>query len=454
MIPIAVHPQRQALIDEAHARPFRPLVSPERISHVALLSVDGVEVSQHDRLGELCRHYSVAPPAADAAYFAADLNGIRLRWERHTEFSTFTFYEHGPFRAPFDDPPINRVPQDWLASLPGQVLVATHLTVEPRPGLSGRAAASSTRDYQDVARVFGSDDLVGAIVIGRMAEAYADFRTGSDGFSRILVYDRGLRGRQAGRLVQRLLEIETYRLMALLALPVARAAGPQITIKDRRLAAITQELADKVAASGARPAGTEDTERERTLLARLTELAAEIEQVTASSDYRFSAAAAYYALVERRIEELREERIEGLQQVFEFMDRRLAPAMRTCQSVAARQRELSARVSRASQLLRARVDVALEQQNRDLLRSMDRRARLQLRLQETVEGLSVVAITYYAASLVGYGAKGLKAAGWIDIPPDLATGIAAPVLLLCGWIGLKRMRRVVLRDKAPADRAR
>ena len=148
----------------------------------------------------------------------------------------------------------------------------------------------------------------------------------------------------------------------------------------------------------------------------------------------------------RRITELREDRIEGMQTIAEFMSRRLAPAVSTCEAVAKRQESLSARVARASNLLRTRVDLALEEQNRDLLKSMDRRASLQLRLQETVEGLSVVAISYYLVGIVSYMAKALKGVG-LPIDPDLAVGLAIPVVLFLVWSGVKRIRKVVTGDE-------
>ena len=95
--------------------------------------------------------------------------------------------------------------------------------------------------------------------------------------------------------------------------------------------------------------------------------------------------------MERRIAELREGRVEGMPTLREFVERRLLPAMKTCETVARMQEGLSARISRASELLRTRVDIELERQNQELLAQMNRRAKLQLRLQETVEGLSVVA---------------------------------------------------------------
>ena len=233
-------------------------------------------------------------------------------------------------------------------------------------------------------------------------------------------------------LIQRLTEVETYRMMAMLAFPVARETRPLVAAAEERLSRMVTGLAD----------GGGGVEEERSLLRLLSRLAAEAEELTARTSYRFGASRAYYALVRKRVEELREERIVGLQPSGEFLYRRLIPAMDTCESVAARQGDLARRIAQASDLLRTRVDVALEEQNRDLLESMDRRAQLQLRLQETVEGLSVVAISYYLVGLVVYLAKGLKAAG-LPVDPAIAAGVAIPVVLGLVWLGVRRLRRAV-----------
>ena len=173
-----------------------------------------------------------------------------------------------------------------------------------------------------------------------------------------------------------------------------------------------------------------------------------MERITAATTYRFGASRAYDALVERRIAELREARLPNVQTWREFMDRRLAPALRTVASVRERQESLSTRISRAANLLRTRVDVALEQQNRDLLQSMNQRAQLQLRLQETVEGLSVVVLSYYLVGLVSYAVKALSKLG-LPLNPDLTTGLAIPVVVgAVGW-GMHRMRRHLTQTPPP-----
>ncbi|TPW10662.1 MAG: hypothetical protein FD130_2162, partial [Halothiobacillaceae bacterium] len=246
-----------------------------------------------------------------------------------------------------------------------------------------------------------------------------------------LILDKKLGSRQAGRLVQRLFEIEVYRMMALLALPVSKELLPWLSDSDRQLSKITAAVATS------RQADTE-------LLNEITQLAAAVENSISKSQYRLDAAHVHYKLVGLRIEELREQRIQGLQTFREFMERRLEPAMNTCQAVEQRQRNLSERIAHASQLLRTRVEITIEMQNQKLLASMNQRAKLQLRLQETVEGLSVVVITYYFASLVGYMAKAGKSLG-LHVNPDLVMGVTIPLTAIAVAVGVRYIRRVVER---------
>ncbi|MDH3229091.1 MAG: DUF3422 domain-containing protein [Alphaproteobacteria bacterium] len=426
------HGMRRMLVDEVHARPFESLRAPARASHMAWLTGEGT--AEHDRahLADLCRHFGAAPPAAEANHHSADFGPFRCRWERHSEFTSYTFICDGASEVPFDAPATELIPGDWLAGSPGELLIACHVVFEAK----GKGQAGVSRLH----KCFAEDSLAGSVMAGGNAEAWTDFRLHEDGFGRILVRDAGLRARQAGRLVQRLLEIETYRIMALLALPLARAAGPEISDTAGELTEITERMTR-----------LEDLEDQRSMLEQLTGLAARMERLASTNTYRFSAAAAYYALTEKRIAELREERIEGLQTIGEFMERRMAPAMRSCEAIAARQDRLAERIGRATALLRTRVDIAMEEQNRNLLRSMDRRARLQLRLQETVEGLSVAAISYYLVGLVGYAAKGAAAAG-IAVPVDLVTGLSIPVVILLVWAAVRKVRKRLGNDGAGAAR--
>lgn len=246
-----------------------------------------------------------------------------------------------------------------------------------------------------------------------------------------MIHDDNLRSRQVGRLIKRLLEIETYRMLAMLPLPITRKIIPQLARADQRLAEITTNSV-----------GASCIEDEQRLLYELTKLAAETERISEQTSHRFNASRAYYDIVRLRIVELREERIEGLQMLQEFMIQRLSSAMGTCELVNSKLETLSTRLERATALLRTRVDLSMEAQIRDLLKSMDQRAHLQLRLQETVEGLSVVVLSYYLLSILGYGFKAFKAAGH-DINVELLTGLAIPIVIFIVFYGVRSLRNVI-----------
>jgi uncharacterized membrane-anchored protein len=228
-----------------------------------------------------------------------------------------------------------------------------------------------------------------------------------------------------GRISGRLLEIETYRIMALRGLPVAKALTPMLGETERALAEITAQLEAKAV-------------DDQQLLDALVAQATRIERATAEHAYRFSATSAYYELVKQRLAELREQPIPGTQTLGEFMQRRLSPAMATVAATAQRLASLSERIARASALLRTRVDIAREAQNQQLLAKLTRGQELQLRLQSTVEGLSIAAISYYVVSLLLYGGKALKGAG-VPINPELAAGALIPLVWWAVWRTTRRI---------------
>ena len=424
---IRAHPQRAELVQEMHARPFEPLSAPERGSHVAMMVGESEDVEPAEHLAELCKRYGAPVPISSTKFYSQSLGPFRIRWEQHTEFCTYTFVRHGISREPFNHPILELVPSDWLQTLPGEALAAVHFALEPQ--------TTAERSPDELSLLFGGNPVIGARVSGGAARTWSDLRIHDDGFSRVLIRDHSLSKLQAGRLVQRVLEINTYRLLALLSLPLAREASPRIHRMDLALGQITERLADA-------PSGTE-----KQLLDQLSRLASEAEKVGARTSYRFSATRAYFDIVQARLDEIRQQRIQGLQTFSEFLERRLVPAVNYSFSTRERLDGLSERMSRLGGLLRARVEVQIEEQNRDLLASMDRRAQMQFRLQYLVEGVSVVAITYYLLGLVRYGLDGVNAGIGIAIDTVLATGVALPLVLGLVWLGLRRARRAVESDR-------
>jgi uncharacterized membrane-anchored protein len=428
------HPQRFTLADEVHARPPEAPEGPTRATYVALLVDADSRPRELAHLTRLCERTGAPPPAPGASHFIATLGALRLKWERHGEFSGYTFFTPGLSATPFGDAPTALLPPGWLAALPGETIVAAHAHLVP--------ADTTALDGAALARYFNGNIVVGAEIGDGAGVALTDFRIHADGCARFLVLDRGFTPRQAGRTLQRLFEIEAYRMLALLALPIARRQGPRIVAIEASLARLTDAIAQDTGTVAASTAAGSPIGNDEALLHELTRLAAEVESGLAASQFRFGACRAYFELVTRRITELREVRIPGIQTIDEFMSRRFTPAVATCNTVSQRLHDLSERVAQASALLSTRVDIARERQNQALLASMDRRAKLQLRLQQTVEGLSVAAIVYYVAGVVGYLAKGMKAGG-LRIDPDLTVGVLVPVVALAVVLGVRRARKKI-----------
>jgi len=420
------HPQRMALHNEIHARPPVAIEAPVILSHVVMVCDAEQRAASWAHMAELARDHHLPPPDSVSTHVRLDLGPYRVRWEMHTEFVTWTFMRKGSvdqFGEQEPEPALLAVPQRWFAQLPGQCLANLHLWVLP---------SKSFVEGSLVKHVLYEDTLVASTVAGGFAEVYTDFAVHGDGFSRMVLLAGDMAPRRLGRLVQRMLEIETYRMAALLGLPAAREASAVLASAERELAELAQSI---------RSATPED---EPLLLDRLTRLAGEVESQHAATHSRFSASAAYFELLDKRIAEIDESRLAGMQTIGEFMDRRLTPARSTCAWSTRRQDALSQRVSRISNLLRTRVEIEQQQSSQALLATMNSRQDIQIKLQATVEGLSVAAISYYIVGLVSYLAKGAQYWGW-PLSAEITAAIAIPVVVGGVWWSLRRMHQRVFK---------
>ena len=383
------HPLRAQLTDELHARPFQPVSRPGQVFSIAFKPTSAAAERDPARdlahLEQLLSWYGVAPPAEGASHHASIIGAVRLKWERHTEFVSYTFYGAGAPDGPFSGSFAALLPEGWISDAPGAVAAAVQCEI----------VETDSRDdalellVGDLGRYFDDGSRATGVILDGNAVAASDFRLHGDGFTRFAVIAFGDAGpRRLGRSCQRLIDIEVYRALAMLALPIAQSTARRLNEVERELTALMERVT-----------APEGADSEADVLTQLTTLSVEIESLAAASAFRFGAARAYKSIVDERLAMLREERAPGQQMFREFFVRRFDPAIRTVAAVEGRLKALSERAARIAELMRTRVDVALESQNRDLLESMNRRAAMQLRLQQTVEGLSVVAISYYAANL-------------------------------------------------------
>ena len=443
-------PLRTELHNEVHARPSARVRLPALIVYVAVLNAG---VSREEE----CAHLRQLPGQEDLPVAQLQSNFLRLRfesytlkWERHTEFTRYSIVQALPEAALLGtcEPALLSHPAvdpAWLRGIPGRTVAAVQMAMvhgdlsdhnalmaQAQNWFGERAVVASQLGFTPTPTQMTGQTTLVSVPTGH-SWALTDFSIGDDGFERMLVIaPENTTEARAGRISQRLLEVETYRLMALRGLPVAKQLGPMLTESEDALADITARLENK---------STSDQE----LLDTLVALAAQVERATAEHNYRFAATRAYNTLVGQRLAELREKAIPGTQRLGEFMQRRLSPAMATVAATSQRLTSLSERVSRTSDLLRTRVDIATEVQNQQLLEKLTRGQELQLRLQSTVEGLSIAAISYYVISLLLYGGKALKAAG-LPINPEMAAGALVPVVLWSVWWTTRRIHATLHND--------
>ena len=428
---ISDHPLRYQLANELHARPFPAIEAPSHALHLAFKNPH--DAANRDRardrahLIELLDRHGAPHPPPDATHYYGRIGRYWLKWELHTEFVTYTLFGEGVAGKPFDPAMFEVFPADWLARAPGRRLTSALIRIEEMPGEDPRAPEVVAAIDARLEEWFVPESLAVSCIADCMAVVAGDFRIDPAGHLRFAVFVRkGISPRRVGRIVQRLCEVETYKTMALLALPRARAIS-------RRLAALDLKMQDLMA----HIRGRERPEEE--VLEELLAIAVEVENLIAQSSFRFSATEAYQAIVEERLATMKEERFPGRQTFGQFMLRRFEPAMRTVRSVARQLEGLAGRAKRAGDLLRTRVEVARSAQNQQLLASMDRRADLQLRLQKTVEGLSVVAISYYAVNLVTYALYPL--AHRLEISKTMLSAAATPFVVLIVWWIVRRIRK-------------
>ncbi len=422
MTPIDDHPLRYALANELHARPFPVAKAPCTVAFLAIKKP--VEAVARDRrediahLIDLLDRHGAQHPRPDATHYSGQIGRHWLKWEQHTEFVTYTAITQNVSDRAFNPADFEVFPEDWLRASPGQRVTSAMLRAVPR--------GNDDVIMSELAEWFEPESLAVADVLDNSVICASDFRIDPAGHMRFALFvSEGTGRRRTGRVIQRLCEIETYKAMSMLGFARVKSLMPRIGELDKRLTELMVEM-------------TDGDNHPDDLLPQLLKTSTELETLSARCAFRFGATGAYEAIVNQRIEVLREDRFHGGQTFADFMMRRYDPAIRTVKSTEKRLQTLSDRAIRAGELLRTRVDVERSAQNQALLESMDRRADLALRLQHTVEGLSVVAISYYAVSLVSYLLYPVTQAG---ISKGMLTAAVTIPVVLAVWYAVRRIRR-------------
>ncbi|NNC98363.1 MAG: DUF3422 domain-containing protein [Gammaproteobacteria bacterium] len=421
------HPLREQLYAEIHARPFPLITGSVDVLHLALLTSQSEAAQQLEMLANLAETSQQPAPAKNANSFYANMPAYELRWEKHQEFCTITLITPGTTDLPFNRDLTGSLDAQWLDVIPGQLLVRLNLRFE---------RSAQQPDSRQITKFFDDSQLYGSSIVDGKASMWSSFRLHHDDAARILVYDQGLSDYQAGRTLQRIIEIETYRILTLLALPYARSLIPKISDTGNALTRLIKKMQIQE---------SQYELDEQELLENLSVHAAKVEDFRASTAHRFAATSAYNQIVLQRLSDLREQSWPGFSSWKKMLERRLVPAVNTCVSIEGQLQNLSEQAERANNLLRTRVDIKIEEQNQSLLQSLNRRSRLQLRLQQTVEGLSVVAISYYVVGLIKAIAEGANKSGLSADPAIVAAIAVLPVLGITSWL-VRRIKHTINQD--------
>lgn len=274
------HPLRTALHNEIHARPPESVQAPMAITHVVMLCDAPQRQASRAHLGQLLRDHHRSSLDEATTHISVQLGGFALRWELHTEFVTWTFMVPLDAGQALDtrSPPtaIEAVPQAWCAQLPGQCLSGIHIWLV-------QAAQSGPGGFDTlVEQMLNTSSLAGSLVHLGATQVGTDFAIHADGYSRMLVQPGAeVSPARLGRLVQRLLEMETYRMMALLAMPAARHAVAVLGKAEQELAELAQAIRQA------------DRQSEPALLDRLTRVRSKLLTRETRSDRAFCRRAAH-----------------------------------------------------------------------------------------------------------------------------------------------------------------
>jgi uncharacterized membrane-anchored protein len=419
------HPQFEAAMRATHSRPALPVKAPAEINHAIVLAGEADQGNDRRRFVDAVEAIGWEVVQESTGEVLAVKDRSTMKWERHTEFISLTAVAGEKLgnteTSQAFESTLEELAEDYQPEEDRDVGILSRTRVLVGKSSDNLAISRADTPVQRVL-VVGDNIQVETTLLHDSAKM-VEYR------ATLINEDAApMSPRRVGRFVQRLIEIESYRLLAYLAVPMMQRIGPRVSALEARVNEIAQR-----AALDPKP------DEEAAILTELTNLSAELQSIGSACEFRFAASLAYSAIVDERLDSLREQRIEGSQRISTAIKRRLDPAMRSCNALLRRQQKIAERIGYVTELLRTRVDLALQDQNAAVLRSIDQRARAQLRLQQAVEGLSVAAITYYTLGIIYYLVKGIPF-NWGGLSKDAVQALFVVPVGMLVYFGLRRVR--------------
>lgn len=424
------HESRREVVAEMHLRRW-PIVSvPSTVFQIVFAVQPEDRAIERDRIAALPA--GSLEEDSNPRHVAGTLpGGTRFAWERHNEASTMTLFvdaENQAIAMLDEQGEGSPLAHDlgWAMDMPGSVVRATRIVVVKDEKAASRMLDQCAFEPMDVVSCY-----VGCAETRKAARIWSDFRLHEHGFGYVLVAANGMQGADLSRTIQRMQELGNYRNLALLGLPVARRGWKVLDAIESQLGELTGDVAN-------------DDVTDDALLEEVTRMSIELATEATTADYRMSATEAYAKIVEERLDDLCVQPCDNYLSLVDFTRRRLQPAVRTCAAHRRRSEQLSQRTAQFVSLFRTRIETRIENQNARLLASMEASAARQLRLQQLVEGFSVVALTYYSISLIAHILEGLEE-GMGGIHPGPILAVLTPVVAVLIWLIVHRAKALILK---------
>ncbi|NMA99793.1 MAG: DUF3422 domain-containing protein [Phyllobacteriaceae bacterium] len=407
------HPDRSAIMDEVHARPVEIIPETCRVRRLVVVmpSEPGAMQQAFERFAQFRATMGAETLQSSSRQYSFETPTRAVTWEFHTEFITITW------RAASDDS------ENWPDDIgleaigDGQLIGAARVDVIEETVIPDRLLGS-----------FNLASLCLADVESGKAQVATDFIPDAARFTRLEFAAGGLTTLRRSIILRRLLEVETYRCMALLGLPLARAASHDVRDMETKLAQVIDRMSDVTNPSNAKEN-----------LDELHQLSVRSGQMSERLGYRFAAGRAYGNVLRARLEGLRESGTSRGSTLTHYISNRVDPGLATCEAIEKRLRVLASKIERAIGLLNVRIGVDMQVQNAALLDNIAKTARSQFLLQRTVEGLSTIAISYYLLGIISYLMAGpLSQLHW---DKTMALSISAPFVVLIVWFMVRQVRK-------------
>ena len=123
---IKFHELKDKLIDELHNRPFPQIKIPAQVSNLVVLH-PGDREDELEHITRLANIYKMSKPDMGSTCYYESSDKFDFRWEKHSEFSTYTFISRNTVTESKHTNEIVNLDANWVSGISGEVISANHI---------------------------------------------------------------------------------------------------------------------------------------------------------------------------------------------------------------------------------------------------------------------------------------------------------------------------------------